>query len=180
MARRKTKGHEPQSLELASAVEALRTALPYWYELCQAHFAEVEEVRQAKEHIQTIKANNSRSPDSADDRINKAKLRSAQGRVKRGVRTAKAYGKVVKIIEATVPVVAVAAEQARMDSAPLLLFAADLDPRFWEQARALVEQLSSTHAKEEQTLRHSRRRAAAVRSPKKTTSARTKNLPADG
>jgi len=144
MARRKTKRHKPQSLKFVSAVKALRTALPYWHELCRAHFAEVEEVRQAKEHIRTIKANHSRSRDTVADRINNAKLRSAQGRVKRGVRTAKAYGKVLKIIEATVPVVAVAAEQAKMDSAPLLLFAADLDPRYWEQARALVEQLSIT------------------------------------
>jgi hypothetical protein len=153
--------------------------LPYWYELCQAHFAELKEVRLAKEHIRTIKAITSRSPDTPDDRINKAKLRSAQGRVKRGVRTAKAYGKVVKIIEGAVPVVAAAAEQARMDSAPLLLFAADLDSRYWEEARALVEQLSITHAKAEQTLRHSRRRVAARRPPKKTTS-RAKRLPADG
>jgi hypothetical protein len=180
MARRKTKSRKPQSLELVSAVEALRTALPYWHELCQAHFAELEEVRHAKEHILTVKINNSGSSDAADDPINNAKLRSAQGRVKRGVRTAKAYGKVVKIIEATVPVVAVAAEQAGMDAAPLLLFAADMDPRYWQPARALVEQLFIMHSEEKQPLRQSRRRAAAIRSPKKTTAARAKVSPADG
>jgi hypothetical protein len=171
MARRKTKRHKSQSHHFIAAVKALRTALPYWHDLCRAHFAEVEEVQQAKEHIQTIKENHSRSRDVAADRINNAKLRSAQRRVKRGVRTARAYGKVRKIIEASVPVVAAAAEQAGMDSAPLLLFAADLDPRYLEQARALVEELSITHAKEEQAVRRSRRRPAAVRTRKKTKSA---------
>jgi hypothetical protein len=169
MARRKTNRRKRRSLDLTSALKGLRTALPYWHELCQAHFAEVEEVRQAKECIRMAEANNSVLPDSAHDLINNAKLKSAQQRVKRGVETAKAYGKVVKIIEATVPVVAAAAEQADMDAGPLLLFAADLDPRYWEQARALVERLSIMHPEEERTIRRSRGRAADdVPAPKKT------------
>jgi type II secretory pathway component PulF len=179
VARRKTNRRKRQSLDLMSALEALRTALPYWYELCQAHFAEVEEVRQAKECIRMIEADNSVLPDSTNDAIN-ARLRSAQQRVKRGIKTAKAYSKVVKIIEVTVPMVAAAAEQADMDTGPLLLFAADLDPRYWEQARALVDQLSIMHHEENRTIKRPPRQAAAdLPAPKKKTSARTKNSSAD-
>jgi hypothetical protein len=103
-----------------------------------------------RERFKRFDADNLVDPANAEDRADW--LATYQPAAERALGVVQEYDALTKAIERQSREVAMIAERSGIDSAPLLLFAADLDERHWEAARAVVERVRArrAYASEEQ------------------------------
>jgi hypothetical protein len=152
----------PAAGRLADTANALRNNLLHWRELqpqaCRALRA-LEAFERAAASFDAFNAMDDKCFSEPDETIRRraylAKLRDANkadradrlGTLQYAARlwlpVAKEFAALVTSIQQQTGVVARAAEEAGIDSAALLLFAADFDGRYWEPARAVVERVSA-------------------------------------